>query len=64
MSYGKPTIEDIAEAERLYPTNIKTQKCIDCGRLLLANEYGGLYCPKCFDERVQEMIEETNGGYY
>ncbi len=43
------------------------QKCGECGNLLVASEYGVLYCPHCqdlFRERFKEMVEETKGGYY
>lgn len=42
------------------------QKCIECGKVLVANEYGVLYCPKCqknFSKQFNAMVEDE-GGYY
>ena len=43
------------------------EKCEDCGKVLIANAYGILYCPRCqkgYEEDFNEMVESTNGGYY
>ena len=45
----------------------KKAKCIHCGRALVANQYGILYCPMCqkgFDKQFNEMVRSTDGGYY
>lgn len=43
------------------------QKCIECGRVKVANEWGWLFCPMCQkNEKLQfdKMVEDTDGGYY
>ena len=43
------------------------EKCTECGRVLVANAYGCLYCPICqkgFDKQFNDMVESKNGGYY
>lgn len=40
------------------------KQCEDCGAILAANQYSELYCPRCHDRRVKDMVEETKGGYY
>lgn len=43
------------------------QKCNECGRVLVANQYDVLYCPRCqkgFIGDFNEMVESTKGGYY
>lgn len=40
------------------------EKCVECGRVLVANQYGVLYCPICdknFDKSCNEMEGITNG---
>lgn len=43
------------------------EKCDNCGRVLIANTYGILYCPICqkgFEGQFNEMVGSTHGGYY
>ena len=43
------------------------EKCEACGKVLIANAYGILYCPSCqkgFTGNFREMVEDTEGGYY
>jgi len=43
------------------------QLCEECGMVLVANEYGWLYCPRCqkhWKQQFDHMVESTKGGYY